>query len=152
MRSTLRVNLRVSQTFSGRGAGTNPTSSAVVSDILRLANNIQRGVVDDLPKLDAKMNYLSAEKSEQEGYLRVNLLHKPGSIHKVTGIIAHHGLNIKDSVQRVKHGYKTKDGTIVIPDIITIEPAPQKTIEMALSDLSKSDRVDGKPFFMSIEE
>jgi homoserine dehydrogenase len=139
------------QIFSGRGAGTNPTSSAVISDILRLASNIQKGVTDDLPSLDSKVSFLSPEKSEKEGYIRINLVHKPGSIHEVTGIIAKHKLNIKDSIQRAKHGYKTKDGTVVIPDIITIERAPQKTIELALVDLSRSKRVDGEPFFMNIE-
>ncbi len=139
------------QTFSGKGAGTNPTSSAVVSDILRLANNMQRGVVDELPDLNSKVSYIKHEKMEQKGYIRVNLKHQPGSLYAVTGILSQHGLNIDDSIQRGDYGYDIGKVRFV-PDIITLEPAPVKVIEKVLAELSKSDRVDGDPLFMNIEE
>jgi homoserine dehydrogenase len=140
------------QIFSGRGAGTDPTSSAVISDIIRIASNIQKGVVDDLPGLTSNVKFLPSEKSKKEGYIRINLFHKPGSLYEVAGIIAKHNLNIKDSIQRAKHGYEAKNKTVVIPDIITIESAPQKVIDQALRSLSKSNKVDGDPFFMDIED
>ena len=139
------------QTFSGRGAGTNPTSSAVVSDIIRLATNIQRGVVDELPKLNSKVTYLQPDKMKQKGYIRVNLKHEPGSLYAVSGIFAKHGLNVEDSIQRGEYGYEV-GGEHFIPDIITVDPAPVRVIDKVLAELGKSDRVDGDPLFMSIEE
>jgi homoserine dehydrogenase len=139
------------QTFSGRGAGTSPTSSAVISDILRLANNIKRGVADELPKLDSKVSYIKPEEMKQKGYIRVNLKNTPGSLYAVAGILAKHGLNIEDSIQRGEYGYDVGKERF-IPDIITFEPARVKIIDKVLTELGKSDRVDGKPLFMSIEE
>lgn len=139
------------QIFSGRGAGTDPTTSAVISDILRIADNIHKGVIDDLPMLDSKINIIANDKIENEGYIRVNMIHRPGSIHEVTGIIAKHELNIKDSLQRSKYKYTTKNKNVAIPDIITIEKASQDIIDRALNELERSKKVDGRPFFMSIE-
>ncbi|HSW48301.1 MAG TPA: homoserine dehydrogenase [Candidatus Saccharimonadales bacterium] len=139
------------QTFSGRGAGTNPTTSAVISDILRLANNLQRGVADELPKLDSKVSYIKSDKMKQKGYIRANLKNKPGSLYEVAGFFARHGLNIEDSIQRGEYSYKVGKESF-IPDIITFEPALTETIEKVLIDLKKSNRVDGDPLFMSIEE
>lgn len=139
------------QVFSGRGAGTNPTSSAVISDILKVARNIRTGIPDELPSLDSSVAYVEPNDMEQKGYIRVDLEHKSGSLLAVSRIFARHGLSILDSEQRSKYAYEEKGGKF-IPDIITLEPASMRVIEAALKDLGKSRRVHGKPFFLSIEE
>lgn len=140
------------QMITGDGAGSRPTASSVFGDIRRVARNKQREVIDDLPRLDSEVDYLPAEQVKSKGYIRVNLVDHPGSVHEVTGHIAEHGLNIKNSIQREKHKYSLEDKTRVIPYIITLESASQSEIDAALADLANSERVDGEPFFMSIEE
>lgn len=139
------------QMFWGKGAGTNPTTSAVISDILRIAKNIQRETPDVLPLLDSKIKYVNSQNTTQKGYIRVNLKHLPGSLHKISGFLAKNKLNIEDSIQR-KH-FEFKNGkTPYIPDIITIQPAKRKTIINALKGIESSKRVVGKPFFLTFEE
>ncbi|MBI2022663.1 homoserine dehydrogenase [Candidatus Daviesbacteria bacterium] len=138
-------------TISGPGAGTNPTTSAVISDILRLTDNLRKGITDDLPALDSKVKLSKAENINQKGYIRVNLRHKPGSLAAVAKILAKHQLNISDSIQRRRFETKIK-GVSYIPDIITVESTQRGRIEKALKEVSKSGRVEGAPFFLGFED
>lgn len=138
------------QTFSGKGAGTNPTTSAIISDILRVAGNIRHDVLEELPTLDSPVQYVEKGGTQQRGYIRVNLKHEPGSIAAISNILSEHRLNIEDSVQR-KRFATPMDGGTFIPDIITIEAASRATINSALEKIALSDRVHGTPFFLSFE-
>jgi len=135
------------QTFYGRGAGEKPTSSAVISDILDVAEHIRNGTTTRLPRLDSKIDYADPDNLRQAGYIRVNLLDKPGSIAEVTRIIADKNLNIEDSIQRKKFGEKIR-GSMYIPDIITFARAAQTDIKQALEGIANSDRIWGEPFFL----
>lgn len=139
------------QLFSGKGAGTNPTTSAVIRDIIRVAHNIQNGVTDKLPNLNSRVKLTNPKNISQKGYLRLNLMHKPGSLAQVASIIAKSGLNIEDSIQR-KRFKEIQRGQTFIPDIITFEKAERKTIDSVLRKLEKSGRVINKPFFLGFED
>ncbi|MDP3987981.1 MAG: homoserine dehydrogenase [Candidatus Levybacteria bacterium] len=139
------------QMFWGKGAGTNPTTSAVISDILRIAKNIQNGTSDELPSLDSKVKYVDPQDIVQKGYIRVSLKHIPGSLYKISGFLAQSKLNIEDSIQRKNFEFDCGNKKC-IPDIITIQSAKQKTINTALKNIQKSNRVFGKPFFLNFEE
>lgn len=137
------------QMYLGRGAGRLATTSAVIADVIRIARNIRRGVHDELPSLDEKHELLTEIVSG--GYFRLDLKHIPGSLAKVADIMARNNISIKDSVQRNKFS-RELDGEIVIPDIITVEPAGDSRVRKALRELEKSDRVLGKPFYLRIED
>lgn len=135
------------QMFWGKGAGTNPTTSAVISDILRIAGNIQNNTIDEMPTLTTKVKFVNPKNIGQRGYIRANLKHKPGSLHQIAGILAKQKLNIEDSIQRKKF-----EDRKFIPNIIVIQMAKQEKINKALKQIEKSNRVFGKPFFLTIEE
>ncbi|MDI6721699.1 MAG: homoserine dehydrogenase, partial [Candidatus Aenigmarchaeota archaeon] len=65
------------QMFYGRGAGRGATTSAVISDILHVADNIRNGVVDELPALDSKIKFVNIRDIKRRGYVRVDLKHIP---------------------------------------------------------------------------
>lgn len=145
----LEGNLCGPQMYLGRGAGRPATTSAVVADVIHIARNIERGVHDYLPSLDEK--YELAADPVSGGYFRLDLKHVAGSLAKVAGVLADHGISIKDSVQRNKFKREV-DGDVVVPDIITVEPAEDSRIKKALEELEKCDAVFGKPFYLRIEE
>jgi len=138
------------QFYQGRGAGREATTSAVISDILHLADNIRHNVTDPLPALESTFRIKSIFLLERKGYVRINLKHRPGSIAEASRIMAEHGLNIEDSIQRRRFQLRVNE-EIVIPDIVTLEPLPYGILEKALKELETSDRVDGKPFFLRFE-
>jgi len=93
------------------------------------------------------VNYADPGNLQQSGYIRANLLHKPGSGAEILRIIADHNLNVEDSIQRKKFGEKIY-GSMYIPDIITFAPAAQNNIKQAMEDITNSDRIWGEPFFL----
>ena len=139
------------QLFQGRGAGREATTSAVVSDIIRVAENQRRGVVDTLPELNSNVVTADVATLERKGYVRINLRHVPGSIATASRIMADHGFNIEDSMQRRRFQFRVNE-EMVIPDIVTVEPLPYSTVLNALKELEESDNIDGKPFFLRFEE
>lgn len=140
------------QMYYGRGAGQSATASAVISDIVRIANNIRKGVTDDIPTLNTKWKVTNAKLVARKGYLRINLEHIPGSAGKVLTILGRHEINVVDSDQRKKYGIIGKDGTMFIPDIITTEKVGYGNIAKALKQIEKSDRTLGKPVYLRFEE
>ncbi len=139
------------QLYLGRGAGRAATTSAVLSDILRVAGNIRRGIVDRLPSLDRRIPLSDVRDLRRRGYVRMNLKHLPGSIAEASRILGEHGFNIEDSVQRRR--FRTEvDGETFIPDIVTVEPLPFGVVGDALSALRASNRVHGEPFYLRFEE
>ena len=138
------------QFFQGRGAGRDATTSAVISNILEVADNLRHGVTDRLPDLESRLNPADVYQLKRKGYVRINLKHVPGSIAEASRIMAEHGLNIEDSIQRRRFQSLVNE-EVVIPDIVTVEPLSYGTLEQALKELEQSDRVDGKPFFLRFE-
>ncbi|MEJ2080206.1 MAG: homoserine dehydrogenase [Acidobacteriota bacterium] len=139
------------QLYLGRGAGRSATTSAVVSDLLRLAANRRRGIVDELPSLAGAVPIADVRKLKRRGYVRLNLKHMPGSIAEATRIMGRHGFNIEDSVQRRRFQMQF-NGQVYMPDIVTVEPLPYGVVEDALEELQASERVHGMPFYLRFEE
>ncbi len=139
------------QLYLGRGAGRSATTSAVVSDLLRLAANRRRRMVDELPSLTGGVPIADVRQLKRRGYVRLNLKHMPGSIAEATRIMGRHGFNIEDSVQRRRFRMEV-GGQVYMPDIVTVESLPYGVVEDALHELSASDRVQGTPFYLRFEE
>jgi homoserine dehydrogenase len=139
------------QFFQGKGAGREATTSAIVSNILRVADNIRQNVTDGLPRLESKVTLEDDYQIARKGYVRINLKHVPGSIAEASAIMAKYGFNIEDFIQRRRFQSVVND-EVVIPDIVTVEPLSFSTLEQALLELEQSDRVDGKPFFLRFKQ
>ena len=139
------------QLFLGRGAGRSATTSAVVADLLRVADNRRRRMVDELPRLRSDLALAPVESLERRGYVRMNLKHVPGSIAEASRIMGEHGFNIEDSIQRRRFRVAVDHETF-IPDIVTVEPLPFGVVGKALNALRGSNRVAGDPFYLRFEE
>jgi len=84
--------------FVGKGAGRYPTASAVLSDLLELADGGGRGYVSRM--LDARRTRpVAPEKSRSGFYLRISAEDRPGVLGRVTGILGREGISIASCVQ-----------------------------------------------------
>lgn len=141
----------------GKGAGQGPTAFSVYYDIIKIAEMIRSETVREIKLNKNNIKIADQNKISTEGYLRLYLRHIPGSIHSVFGVLAHHGWNVKDSLQRGGAKYEIiVDGVKCLPDIITHEPLPFGVIKNTIPDLTKlktekGNPVHGKPFYMRIE-
>lgn len=84
--------------FVGKGAGRYPTASAVLADLLELADGGKRGYVPRM--LDARRTRpVAPEKSRSGFYLRISAEDRPGVLGRVTGILGREGISIASCVQ-----------------------------------------------------
>lgn len=82
--------------FYGRGAGDLPTASALVSDIIKAAQNEgahHRILIDDAP-------VIIENDWQSEYYLRLIVLDQPGVMAKIAGICGHHHISLNSVIQK----------------------------------------------------
>ncbi|MDP3764949.1 MAG: homoserine dehydrogenase [Nanoarchaeota archaeon] len=141
----------------GKGAGQGPTAFSVYYDIVKIAEMTRSGTVRTIRVNHTDVKIADKNKVSTEGYLRLYLRHVPGSLHSVLGVLAKHGWNVNDSLQRSGPKYElTVDGVKYLPDIITHEPLPFGVIKNTIPDLislktEKGNLIHGNPFYMRIQ-
>lgn len=118
----------------GRGAGGEPTASAVVSDIVGLA----MGTLPTLfqrtgywPDLNAAGELAPIDRYEQRMYLRVTAQERPGSLAEVGAVLARNGISIASVVQDER-----TDGTAEgVPVVITTHRARRDAVARASTEI-----------------
>jgi len=123
--------------FSGHGAGGEPTSVAVVSDILAVA---QRSIPVQLP---VRRRQVTGEFSAPH-YLRFVVDDKPGIVAAIAGALARVGANIDSLLQHPGHPKHR------LPFVITTEPCLTSTIEKAVALIAKMDSMLERPLCLQI--
>ncbi len=146
---TIEGELSKAQTFKGEGAGGEPTAGAVIADLLDVVRNIRGGTYTPLPTLDSPTRYVDSGDVEEKGYVRVNQRDIPGTSGSIYTIIGNNGLNIGDTLQRRRQRFEV-NGKLFTPDIITIDPAPRRVIDDAITEIAKNALVYGTPVFVRI--
>jgi homoserine dehydrogenase len=92
--------------YYGAGAGSEPTASAVVADIIDLARNLKSNNVTPIPILGFAKNaikskrMLSIDEINSEFYLRFSMKNESGVLAKITQVFAQHSISIDAMVQK----------------------------------------------------
>ena len=92
--------------YYGKGAGAEPTASAVIADLVDIARLANADDAHRVPHLAFQANAMSnlsvVPMSEvvTSYYLRLNVADEPGVLAKVTGILAQSGISIDAVLQR----------------------------------------------------
>jgi homoserine dehydrogenase len=88
--------------FYGRGAGGDPTSTAVVGDLVAVARNVTGGVrgVGCTCFLDRAIRPMSEMRGQY--FVRVDVTDKPGVLAQIAAVFGSNGVSIKSVVQEGK--------------------------------------------------
>ncbi|GDX26953.1 homoserine dehydrogenase [Actinomycetes bacterium] len=84
--------------FYGRGAGGNPTASAVLGDVIDAAVNLVKGTHGTIGTF-AKAVIRPIDETTAEYLLSLEVADKPGVLHAVTGAFAAHAVSIRAAEQ-----------------------------------------------------
>ena len=148
----LRGDMVGEQLFYGRGAGKEPTASAVVGDIIETARNIIRGGAGHVPPLGYPEDWHAAagvmDMSEivTNYYLRVQALDRPGVLSKVAGIMADHSISIHSVVQ------KGRETAGTVPVVFVTHMAREADMQAAIEKIGQLDAIEGPPVIIRIED
>ncbi len=130
-------------TLFGKGAGSLPTASAVVSDVIQIAQKspgfLNYEVVSDTTK------YISQESRKSMYYLRFSSEDRPGILSKVSGVLADHNISIASVIQKAKHAKH-------VPLVITTHKANEKGMLDSIDILNNFDFIDGKVTMIRVED
>ena len=127
----------------GAGAGSGPTASAVMADVIDVARGIR------LPTFGQPALTLTAAPSASAAaaapfYLRMTLLDKPGALAKVATVLGDAGVSIDRMRQ---YGHATSNA----PVLIVTHKTTRDAINHAISGFSATGVVVGDPVAIRIE-
>ena len=138
--------------FYGRGAGSRPTASAVVADIVDIAKSISYCI---LPKhiweteegLKVNKNFYSRY------YLRFDVPDRPGVLAKIAQLLAEYNISIASVLQKEKVcKVAGREGQPIVPLVILTHKAYEMDMQRAVSDIKKLPVVEGTPTIIRVEE
>lgn len=124
----------------GRGAGSMPTGSAVVSDVIAIARNLLLGATGRVPPASFKQDerrpirIRPMEQVRSLYYIRFMVLDRPGVLSQIAGVLGNHGISISSVIQQGR-----KEGQTV-PVVIMTHTAGERNVQSALRE------IDGMPF------
>ena len=100
--------------FYGPGAGSLPTATAIVSDLVAVVRNIRLGVTGEQI---VKNYFAKALKDESERfsqyYLRVNVEDEAGVFSKLSNLFHEHEISLKRIIQRPNEKKKTAEIIVI---------------------------------------
>ena len=136
--------------FYGAGAGSFPTASAVVGDILTLSEQISRGVAP-LPESEPfsrNKPIRSMEELETKYYIRLRVADRVGALAEAVNVFAKHDISIS-LINQLEDGNSDSDACSVI---FLTHKALEKNVQDAAAALAASDCVSEVANVLRIED
>ncbi|MFC2050803.1 homoserine dehydrogenase [Chloroflexota bacterium] len=133
--------------FYGEGAGPRATSSAVVSDIIKIAQNINRGTTD-IPRLPFARGRKVKPMDEVEAryYMRMGVADKAGVLAQISKVLGDYAISISSVIQK-----ETDPSTQIAEIVIMTHRAKEKAVQQALKKAERLAVVKEITNFVRVE-
>lgn len=135
--------------FHGAGAGSRPTASAVVADIIKISHSIQSSSYTAIPSFDSTSNTVinSIDDLLTNYYLRVNVVEKPGVFAQIAKLIGDLNISISSAIQ------KQTDETDMTAEIVFMtHKAKESSMIKAIEQMNELDVVNYVGSLIRVEE
>jgi homoserine dehydrogenase len=138
--------------FYGRGAGMDPTASAIVGDVMGIARNLTAGIgrrIAPLGFLDGQLKDLEIKDMSEivsKYYLRFSALDKPGVLASIAGVLGKYNISIESMIQSARMAGET------VPIVIMTHEALENDIRQALQEIDSFDVIMEKSKLIRIED
>jgi homoserine dehydrogenase len=139
--------------YYGAGAGSQPTASAVVADLVDVTRLITADPEHRVPHLAFQPDQLSAvpilgiEQVETSYYLRMRVVDKPGVLADVTRILADSRISIDAMVQK-----EPGEGESRVDIVMLTHRALEKNVNRAMARIERLPTVVGRVTRIRLEE
>lgn len=133
--------------FYGQGAGSLPTSSAVVSDIVAIAKSMS----DDYKSSDSvpfRKDVSGVKKMDEvrtKYYIRFSAMDRPGVLAKISGVLAKYDISIASVTQL------QRKSASVVPIIMMTHEALERNMRKALKEIDAMSVIKKKSVRIRIE-
>lgn len=126
----------------GKGAGSLPTASAVISDVIQIAQKI---------KTDEKMQVLEPAELVKPAdkiyryYMRLSTADRPGILSKISGVLAKNGISIASVMQKAENSK-------YVPVIIMTHKCSEHGMLKSVKEINSFDFIENDITIVRIEE
>jgi homoserine dehydrogenase len=135
--------------YSGAGAGSLPTASAVVSDVMELARSLRLDASGRVPPLGVPdlrdVQLLRPENLDGEFYLRFATLDRPGVLGAISSALGARGISIASVLQPERHESRA------VPIVIMTHRAGEQALRQALAEIGRLPEIEGEPQVIRVE-
>ncbi|MFZ5802252.1 MAG: homoserine dehydrogenase [Candidatus Omnitrophota bacterium] len=132
----------------GRGAGSHPTASAVVSDLVDLAKrSVNRYALSGVTEFAGRgiLPVKSISSILSRYYLRFHVFDRPGVLARISKILGDYSISISDCIQK-----ETNKGKIV-PLILLTHDASERSVRNAMNAIDRQNVVRAQSQLIRIE-
>lgn len=142
-----------SSLYFGSGAGSLPTATSVVSDLMEVTRTHGLASPRYLPSLGYAWKDLRTapirpmDDVVSEYYVRFQASDRPGVLGTIAGILGDQSISIASVIQRDR-----SDGGATVPLVLRTHSACERNIKTALQQLNQFSVVQGQPVCIRIEE
>jgi homoserine dehydrogenase len=127
----------------GKGAGSLPTASAVVSDVVQIAQ--KKNIPGSSVKAAGAVKLLDSKDKMHRYYMRLSTLDSAGILSKVSGVLAKNNISIASVMQKAENGK-------YVPVIIMTHKCSEKGILQSIKKINSFDFMESNITFIRIEE
>jgi len=130
--------------YYGAGAGSEPTASAVVADVIDIVRALTSDPENRVPHLAFQPGELSdtpilpMEEVETAYYLRMQAIDRPGVLAEVTKILGDSGISIEAILQK-----EPEAGATRVPIIFLTQRVQEKYMNEAIAKIKDLDVIEG---------
>ena len=130
--------------YYGAGAGSEPTASAVIADVIDIVRALTSDPENRVPHLAFQPNELSdtpilpMEEVETAYYLRMQAIDRPGVLAEVTAILGDSGISIEAILQK-----EPEAGATHVPIIFLTQRVQEKHMNEAITKIEGLDVIEG---------
>jgi homoserine dehydrogenase len=133
--------------FYGKGAGGDPTGSAVVSDIVDMALRKQSGCVKTGMVLSEDGRRIKkSDETVTRFYMRFKAEDRPGVLSKISGILADHNISLFAVTQ------KGRKENSYVPIVMLTYEASEENMKRAKAEIDALPFIEGESVHIRIEE
>jgi homoserine dehydrogenase len=135
----------------GRGAGMEPTASAVVGDVIDIARNILAGIgcrVAARGTMEPSMKDLAIKPMGEivsRYYLRFSAVDRPGVLAAIAGALGKNNISIESMIQTGRSGD-------YVPIVIITHDAAERDVVAALAEIDHLEMIREKSRLIRIED
>ncbi len=138
--------------YYGAGAGSEPTASAVIADIVDIVRALTADPEHRVPHLAFQpdsledIDVLPMEETETAYYLRMHAVDKPGVLADVTQILGDSGISIEAILQK-----ESVEDASYVPIIFLTQRIKEKNMNDAIEKIEQLDAINGEVMRIRME-
>jgi homoserine dehydrogenase len=119
--------------FSGPGAGSAPTASAIIGDVLSACHQMSSGQTNWYPLRSPKGEIKSMDNVESSWFMRLSVKDEPGVLAKIAGLLGDQNVSIESVIQEGRG-----DNAELV---LVSHEAAEKNLRTAINEIANLDAV-----------